>query len=468
MDDVSILTYMALIKSISGIRGTIGGNEGDNLTPVDVLNFTIAYGAWLKNMGFGNKVIVGRDARISGGIIRNLVVSTLQSLGFDVIDIGLATTPTVEIAVSYENAAGGVIITASHNPKDWNALKFLNNEGEFLDSSAGNWILDYLLDKKTEFSQIGNLGKLTFEDKYLDIHIEKIISHSYIDINAIKNKNFKIVLDPINSVGAFAVTKLLNALGVDDIILVCGDVNGDFEHNPEPLPENLTLLSKKVVELGADIGISVDPDVDRLCFVCEDGSFFGEEYTLVAVTDYVLSKKSGATVSNLSSTKSLREITEKHGCEYFGAPVGEVNVVKKMKDVGAVIGGEGNGGVIFPDIHYGRDALVGIALFLTHLAHKNISIKKMRELYPNYYISKNKVTLDKNSSVVDIIKNLKSKYLSFKQNDEDGLKIEFPDGWVHIRASNTEPILRIYSESNTESSALNMSNKIINDISIFL
>jgi len=455
---------MALIKSISGIRGTIGGKPGTSLTPIDVVKFTTAYGAWVANKGSNKKIIVGRDGRISGEMVRNLVIASLQSLGFDILDLGLSTTPTVEMAVKMEKAAGGIILTASHNPKEWNALKLLNSDGEFLDADEGQWILDFAEKGDITFADVNKLGSVTTSDEYIQKHIDEILKHPLVDIKAIKKKNFKIVVDPVNSTGAIAVPALLKALGVNDVIVINEEVTGRFAHNPEPLPENLRELCKAVEKGNAHMGIAVDPDVDRLCFVCEDGSLFGEEYTLVAVADYILSNKKGNTVSNMSSTRALRDITEKHGGTYTPSAVGEVNVVKKMKETKAVIGGEGNGGIIVPELHYGRDALIGIALFLTHLAKFGKSVKALRNTYPRYHISKNKIELNEDVNVKQIFKKIKEKYKKQPINTEDGLRIEFDTDWVHLRTSNTEPIIRIYSESSSETMANNIAKRIMEDI----
>jgi phosphomannomutase len=455
---------VALIKSISGIRGTIGGNPGENLTPLDIVKFTAAFATSLNSDSSNNKIVIGRDGRISGKMVSQLCANTLIACGFDVIDLGLTTTPTVEIAVKAENAAGGIILTASHNPKEWNALKLLNSEGEFIDAEAGEKVLDIAENNAINFVPVDKLGTHKEDNSYLQKHIEAVINYPLIDIDAIKKAKFKIVLDPINSSGAIYVPALLKALGVKDIVVINEEVNGRFEHNPEPLPKNLNALSNEVVKQNASLGIAVDPDVDRLCFVCEDGSMFGEEYTLVAVADYILTHRKGNTVSNMSSTKSLKEITHNHGGEYFPSAVGEVNVVNKMKEVNAVIGGEGNGGIIVPDFHYGRDALIGIGLFLSHLAHSKKSIKQLRGNYPDYFISKNKITLENNADVREIFQKIKDKYKNNPINTDDGLKIEFGNDWVHLRTSNTEPILRIYSESNFETTAENIAKKIIKDI----
>ncbi|HXS55789.1 MAG TPA: phosphoglucosamine mutase [Hanamia sp.] len=455
---------MALIKSISGIRGTIGGKPGENLTPLDIVKFTSAF-AYSLNHGHHNKsIVIGRDGRMSGKMVSNLCANTLIACGFDVIDLGLTTTPTVEIAVKMENAAGGIILTASHNPKEWNALKLLNSEGEFINAEVGAKVLALAEKEDFNYAHVDKTGTYRADDSYLQKHIAAVLDYDLVDIDAIKKAKFKIVLDAINSSGAIYIPALLKALGVKDVIVINEEVTGKFEHNPEPLPKHLTSLSNEVKKQNASLGIAVDPDVDRLCFVCEDGSMFGEEYTLVAVADYILTHRKGNTVSNMSSTKSLKEITHKHGGEYFPSAVGEVNVVNKMKEVKAVIGGEGNGGIIVPDFHYGRDALIGIGLFLTHLAHSHKSIKQLRGNYPDYFISKNKITLENNVDVNDLFKKIKDKYKNNPINTDDGLKIEFDNDWVHLRTSNTEPILRIYSESNFETTADNIAKKIMKDI----
>ena len=455
---------MALIKSISGIRGTIGGKTNENLTPLDVVKFTAAYGSWLASQSKNNKIVLGRDGRISGEMVSNLVTSTLISLGFNVIDLGLSTTPTVEMAVKFEDAAGGIILTASHNPKEWNALKLLNSKGEFISGDEGKLILALAEKEEFNFVQIDELGTIIKNDELLKKHINSCVNYKFVDIVAIKKAKFKIVVDAINSTGAIAVPALLKALGVQDIMVINEEVNGKFAHNPEPLPEHLTQLSNEVVKQNASLGIAVDPDVDRLCFVCEDGSMFGEEYTLVAVADYMLSKQKGNTVSNMSSTRALKDVTLKYGGEYFPSAVGEVNVVNRMKEKNAVIGGEGNGGIIVPDLHYGRDALIGIALFLTHLATSKKTIKQLRNTFPNYFISKNKITLTEGINVGDIFEKIKDKYKNQPINTEDGLKIEFDKDWVHLRTSNTEPIIRIYAESNFETTADNIAKRIMQDI----
>lgn len=455
---------MALIKSISGIRGTIGGKTNDNLTPVDIVKFASAYGSWILQQGSNNKIVIGRDGRISGEMVSNLVANTLLALGLQVVDLGLSTTPTVEMAVVFEKAAGGIILTASHNPKEWNALKLLNNKGEFISSEEGKNILLSAEKEDFTFANVDKLGSYTKDESLLQKHIEAVVNFELVDINKIKQRKFKVVVDAVNSTGAIAMPLLLKQLGVTDIEIINGEVTGLFAHNPEPLPEHLQELSKAVVKNKADLGIAIDPDVDRLCFVCEDGSMFGEEYTLVAVADYILSKRKGNTVSNMSSTRALKDVTIKHGGEYFPSMVGEVNVVNKMKAVNAVIGGEGNGGIIVPDLHYGRDALIGIALFLTHLANGKKSIKQLRSSYPDYFISKNKIELSGSIDVKNIFENVKRLYKNYPINTDDGLKIDFENGWVHLRTSNTEPIIRIYAESDYESKADNIAKKLMQDI----
>jgi phosphomannomutase len=454
---------VALIKSISGIRGTIGGIPGENLTPLDVVKFTAAFASVI-GTDTNKKVIIGRDGRISGPMVSHLCANTLIACGIDVVDLGLTTTPTVELAVKGENASGGIILTASHNPKEWNALKLLNSEGEFISAEIGEKVLEIAEKENFDFVNVDKLGSYTQDDSWLQKHIDAVINYDLVDTSAIKAANFKIVLDPINSSGAIYVPALLKALGVQHVTVINAEVTGKFEHNPEPLPKNLSGLSNEVVKQKASLGIAVDPDVDRLCFVCEDGSMFGEEYTLVAVADYILKHRKGNTVSNMSSTKSLKEITLKHGGQYFPSAVGEVNVVKKMKEVNAVIGGEGNGGIIVPDFHYGRDALIGIGLFLSLLAHFKKSIKQLRKTYPDYYISKNKISLEEGVDVKMIFEKIKEKYRKNPINTEDGLKIEFDNDWVHLRTSNTEPIIRIYSESTFETTAENIAKKIMKDI----
>jgi len=460
------IILVALIKSISGIRGTIGGKPGDTLSPIDVVKFTAAYGTILKNKTTNKKikVVIGRDGRISGPMVNALASNTLIAMGIDVVDLGLSTTPTVEIAVPLEGADGGIILTASHNPKEWNALKLLNENGEFISAETGKELLDIAASDDFTFATVENLGVIKSDDSYLQKHIDAILQYPFVNKKAIEKKKYKVVVDAINSTGAIFIPALLHALGVEDITVLNAGVTGDFAHNPEPLPDHLRELSKTVVKENADLGIAVDPDVDRLCFVCEDGSMFGEEYTLVAVADYILSQRKGNTVSNMSSTKSLKEITLRHGGEYFPSAVGEVNVVNKMKEHDAVIGGEGNGGIIVPDFHYGRDALIGIALFLSHLANQKSGIKSLRNLYPDYFISKNKIELDKGVDVKSIFEKIKKKYKKNPINDEDGLKIEFNEDWVHLRTSNTEPIIRIYSESDLETKANNIAQKLMQDI----
>ncbi|HMT74275.1 MAG TPA: phosphoglucosamine mutase [Chitinophagaceae bacterium] len=458
---------MSLIKSISGIRGTIGGKPGDNLTPVDIVKFTAAYGTIIADGKSKVKIVIGRDGRISGPMVQSLVVNTLVALGIDVVDLGASTTPTVEVAVTMEKADGGIILTASHNPKEWNALKLLNNEGEFISAEIGAKVLELAAKEEFSFASVDKLGTVTTDETYLQKHIDAILSYPLVDINAIKKRKYKVVVDAINSTGAVFVPALLNALGVDNVIVLNAEVTGKFAHNPEPLPEHLAELCSEVVKQKADLGIAVDPDVDRLCFVNEDGTLFGEEYTLVAVADYILGKKPGNTVSNMSSTRSLKEVTLKHGGQYFPSAVGEVNVVKKMKDVNAVIGGEGNGGIIVPDFHYGRDALIGIGLFLSHLAATGKSISALRGTYPDYIISKNKIELEKGIDVKAIFEKIKKKYEKNPINTEDGLKIEFDSDWVHLRTSNTEPIIRIYAESDFETKANNIAMQIMRDIKEF-
>lgn len=461
---------MALIKSISGIRGTIGGNPGDNLTPIDIVKFSAAFASIIKNESKKAKVkiVTGRDGRISGPFVSNIVVATLSAMGVDVVDLGLSTTPTVEMAVPMEKADGGIIITASHNPKEWNALKLLNSDGEFISAETGKELLALADAEAFKFAPVEKLGTVTYDNSYLKKHIDAILNYPLVNRNAIISKEYKVVVDAINSTGAIFVPALLEALGVSNVVVLNGDITGNFAHNPEPLPDHLRQLSSTVVKEKAHLGIAVDPDVDRLSFVNEDGTMFGEEYTLVAVADYILRNKKGNTVSNMSSTKALKEITQKHGGEYYPSAVGEVNVVRKMKEVNAVIGGEGNGGVIVPDFHYGRDALIGIALFLSHLATQKNGMQSLRNLYPNYFISKNKIELDKSVDVKSLFAKIKKKYAKHPINDEDGLKIEFDGDWVHLRTSNTEPIIRIYSESDFKSKANNIAQRLMQDINEFL
>ena len=460
---------MALIKSISGIRGTIGGKYGTNLTPQDIVECTAAFGTWvLKHKGGGKaKIIIGRDARISGAVVSNLVVNTLLALGINVVDLGLSTTPTVEIAVPDEAADAGIILTASHNPKEWNALKLLNNKGEFISAQDGAEVLALIEGGEINYSEVDDLGHYSENNSYIQKHIDKIFALQLVDVEAVKAKNFKVVVDPVNSTGAISIVPLLEQMGCR-VTLINGDPTGHFAHNPEPLPENLNQLAREVLNVNAHIGIAVDPDVDRLAFVCDDGEMFGEEYTLVAIADYVLQHTPGNTVSNLSSTKALRDVTEKHQGRYEAAAVGEVNVVTKMKEINAVIGGEGNGGVIYPTLHYGRDAMVGVALMLTSLAKWNKPLSFMRKKYPEYVISKKKLDLPNGVDVDDLLNSLDDKYKLMKsctRNRIDGLKLEFADGnWIHMRKSNTEPIIRIYAESTSVVVADNLIQKINRDI----
>jgi phosphomannomutase len=454
---------MTLIKSISGIRGTIGGSEDQGLTPLDIVKYTTAFADAVVNTN-NKKIVVGRDARISGFMVNQLVCGTLISKGIDVVDLDLSTTPTVEMAVVNENAAGGIILTASHNPKQWNALKLLNSQGEFISEEIGNQIIEKVRNADFEYNEIDSLGSYQLESGYIDWHIEEILKLPLVDIAAIRKKNFTVVVDAVNSSGGIAVPQLLKKLGVSNVIEIYCNPTGKFPHNPEPLPEHLTDLSAEVIRNNADLGIIVDPDVDRLAFVNENGDVFGEEYTLVAVADYVLSQTKGNTVSNLSSTSALRDVTEKHGGSYQASAVGEVNVVRMMKQTNAVIGGEGNGGIILPELHYGRDALVGIALFLTHLAKENRPMSHLKASYPNYIISKNKIQLSPEIDVDLILDRLKEKYKNQPINTVDGVKIEFDTEWVHLRKSNTEPIIRIYAEGNTQRVADSLVNKIKSDI----
>jgi phosphomannomutase len=458
---------VTLIKSISGIRGIIGGKSGDALTPIDVVKFAAAYGTWLRRTNTQNlKVVIGRDARISGEMVSRLVAGTLQGVGLHVIDLGLSTTPTVEIAVTAEQAAGGIILTASHNPIQWNALKLLNHNGEFISDEEGTEILRIADEEDFLFPEVKKLGSYRTDDTYLQKHIDHVLSLSLVDVEAIKAANFKIVVDAINSTGGIVVPMLLEALGVDtkNIKKLHCEPTGNFAHNPEPLPEHLRDISKALKDGSFNLGIVVDPDVDRLALICEDGTPFGEEYTLVAVADFVLKNKPGNTVSNLSSTAALKDVTLKSGGEYFASAVGEVNVVATMKANNAVIGGEGNGGVIYPESHYGRDALVGIALFLTHLAKFGKTASVLRKSYPSYYISKNKIELTPDIDVDNILKRIQTRYSKQPLSTLDGVRIEFNREWVHLRKSNTEPIIRIYSESETLTTAVNLANKIISDI----
>lgn len=458
---------MTLIKSISGIRGTIGGKPGDGLTPLDAVKFSSAYGTWIKNRNNNSKckIVIGRDARLSGKMVSNLVASTLQGLGIDVIDLDLSTTPTVEIAVPMENAQGGIIITASHNPKQWNALKLLNERGEFISDVDGKDILSIAEQDAFEYAEVDDLGSLTQDDSYLQKHIQSVLDLELVDAKLIRKSNFKVVIDGVNSTGGIFMPALLKSLGVMQVTELYCEPTGHFPHNPEPLPENLTAIAQKIKETGADLGIVVDPDVDRLAFVCEDGSMFGEEYTLVAIADYVLQNTPGNTVSNLSSTISLREVTNKYdNSNYEAAAVGEVNVVNKMKATNAVIGGEGNGGVIYPASHYGRDALVGTALFLTHLAKSQMGVKELRNTYPDYFISKNKIQLEAGMDVDGILANVAQEFSDKEVDTTDGVKIYFGSEWVHLRKSNTEPIIRIYSESASEATANELAETIMDRI----
>ena len=457
---------MTLIKSISGIRGTIGGDVGENLTPIDIVESISAYGTWLKS-DFPNKkikVVIGRDARISGEMVENICIGTLQALGIDVVNIGLSTTPTVEIAVTKENADGGIILTASHNPKQWNALKLLNNKGEFISAKDGEDLLSFISSKGFSFSQVDNLGTVTFKDHYIDEHIKEIINLKYVDVIAIKKAKISVVIDAVNSSGGIVIPKLLEALNCNVISKLYCEPNGEFPHNPEPLPEHLKDLSNKVIEESADIGIVVDPDVDRLAFVCENGDVFGEEYTLVAVADHITSQKPGNSVSNLSSTKALGDVIRKNGGMHYSSAVGEVNVVEMMKDKNAIIGGEGNGGVILPDLHYGRDALVGIALFLTYYANKDLKMSELKKTFPQYTISKNKLALNSSVDIDSLLQKISKKYSAVNQNKIDGLKLEFENEWVHMRKSNTEPIIRIYAESENEKSAHELGERFVEEL----
>lgn len=458
---------MTLIKSISGIRGTIGGTPGNNLTPIDIVESTSAYGTWLiqKNKGLKTTVVIGRDARISGPMVEQLCIGTLISLGIDVINLGLSTTPTVEIAVPKEKAQGGIILTASHNPKQWNALKLLNDKGEFISENDGQELLDLIAMQKFSYCEVDDLGTVKEKKHYLDEHISDILKLDIIDVEAIEKANFSIVVDAVNSSGGIAVPALLKKLKCNQITKIYCEPNGDFPHNPEPLPENIIELSKTVVSENAHLGIVVDPDVDRLAFVCENGEVFGEEYTLVAVADHILKHKKGNAVSNLSSTRALRDITIKNGGEYFASAVGEVNVVTMMKNKNAIIGGEGNGGVIYPELHYGRDALVGIAIFLTHLAKTKLTMSELKYSYPNYTISKNKIELNPSVDIDSLLQKLSEKYANIEQNTIDGLKLDFEKEWVHLRKSNTEPIIRIYAESENKDKAHALGERFVKELS---
>ncbi|MEB3076278.1 phosphoglucosamine mutase [Capnocytophaga gingivalis] len=456
---------MSLIKSISGIRGTIGGKVDENLTPIDAIKFAAAYGSWLKGQSGKEhvKVVIGRDARISGEMIQNLVQYTLIGLGIDVVNIGLSTTPTVEVAVPLEKADGGIILTASHNPKEWNALKLLNNKGEFVSDEDGKAILRIAQENDFSFATVDNLGKLSHDDRYIDLHIEKVLALPLVTPEAIQKKKFRVVVDAVNSTGGIAIPRLLERLGVEVVKLYC-EPNGHFPHNPEPLKEHLGDICKRVVEEKADFGIVVDPDVDRLAFITDQGEMFGEEYTLVACADYVLGKAKGNVVSNLSSSRALRDIAQKHGVTYSAAAVGEVNVVTEMKRIGAIIGGEGNGGIIYPELHYGRDALVGVALFLSLLAERDGSVQQLRESYPTYFMSKNKIQLTEQINPNQILKAMEQKYAHEQTTTIDGLKIDFSESWVHLRKSNTEPIIRIYTEAKSQKEADELAQRFIQEM----
>jgi len=456
---------MTLIKSISGIRGTIGGTVGDNLTPIDTVKFAAAYGTWIKAQRSKEhyRVVVGRDARISGAMVQNLVMNTLIGMGIDVIDLDLSTTPTVEIAVPLEHADGGIILTASHNPKQWNALKLLDQNGEFLNAEHSQRVLDIATADSMEFADVDDLGAITVNQAYFDIHIDEVLDLELVNVKAIADSNFKVVVDAVNSTGGIAIPLLLERLGVEAVKIHC-EPNGQFPHNPEPLKQHLTDLSEKVVSSHADFGIAVDPDVDRLAFMDEKGMMFGEEYTLVACADYILSQKPGNTVSNLSSTRALRDVTEKHGGTYTASAVGEVNVVNAMKATQAVIGGEGNGGIIYPESHFGRDALVGVALFLSLLAERKMAVSALRASYPSYFMSKKKIDLNPSIDVDAILVAMEAKYANEQISTIDGVKIDFPTEWVHLRKSNTEAIIRIYTEAPSQSAADQLADKIISEI----
>ena len=457
---------MTLIKSISGIRGTIGGKPNENLTPIDIVESISAYGSWLKNNQVNKKlkIVIGRDARISGEMVENICIGTLQAMGIDVVNIGLSTTPTVEIAVPLENADGGIILTASHNPKQWNALKLLNNKGEFINADDGKQLLDFIAKNEFSFSSVDDLGEVTFKDNYIDEHINQVLNLDHVDVDAIEKAELNVVIDAVNSTGGIVIPKLLKALKCKQISEIYCTPNGDFPHNPEPLPEHLEDLSNMVIEKNADLGIVVDPDVDRLAFVCENGEVFGEEYTLVAVADHITDKKPGNSVSNLSSTRALADVTIKNGGEYYTSAVGEVNVVEMMKAKNAVIGGEGNGGVILPELHYGRDALVGIALFLTYLSNKKLKMSELKNSFPQYTISKNKLALSDTTDIDLLLEKISKKYKNVKQNKIDGLKLEFENEWVHMRKSNTEPIIRIYAESENKKTAHNLGERFVKEL----
>lgn len=456
---------MSLIKSISGIRGTIGGRVGEGLSPIDIARFTAAYATFIaQTAGENRKIVVGRDARISGPMVEQLVCGTLMGMGFDVVNIGLASTPTTEMAVTFEQAAGGIILTASHNPKQWNALKLLNSKGEFLNDKEGKEVLAIAEKEDFVFAEVDQLGKLIHKDEYTQRHIEAVLALPLVDVEAIRKADFTVAVDCVNSVGGIAIPALLDALGVHKIVKLNCTPDGHFPHNPEPLPQHLTEISNCMKQGGVDVGFVVDPDVDRLAIICENGEMFGEEYTLVSVADYVLEHTPGNTVSNMSSTRALRDITLRHGGSYKASAVGEVNVVAAMKETNAVIGGEGNGGVIYPELHYGRDALVGIALFLTQLAKKHCTVSELRASYPNYFISKNRIDLTPQIDVDAILIAMKGIYKQFETNDADGLKIDFPQGWVHLRKSNTEPIIRVYSEAPTMEQADNFARATMAEI----
>ncbi len=456
---------MTLIKSISGIRGTVGGAVGENLTPIDVVKFTTAYVRFMTEQNDGKRltIVVGRDARISGEMVDDLIEGTLLGCGADVINVGLCTTPGTEMAVICNRADGGIIITASHNPRQWNALKLLNARGEFLNDAEGKRVLALAEDESFLYPEIDSIGRVLSREPFNDEHIRRVLALPFVDAEAVKARKFKVVVDAVNSVGGVVIPKLLRELGCEVVELNC-EPTGYFAHNPEPLPENLTEISQVIVREGADLGVVVDPDVDRLAFVSEDGSMFVEEYTLVAVADYILSHAKGSTVSNLSSSRALRDVTERHGCEYFASAVGEVNVVAKMKEVGAVIGGEGNGGVIYPELHYGRDALVGVALFLTYLAQKNMKMTELRSSYPAYFASKNKIQLTPAIDVDKVLREIKARYAGENVNDIDGVKIDFAESWVHLRKSNTEPIIRIYTEAKSMDEADALARRFMDEI----
>ena len=458
---------MTLIKSISGIRGTIGGKVNEGLTPLDTVKFTSAYGTWLKSQSKNTKIVVGRDARISGKMINRLVCNTLVGMGFDVLDLGLSTTPTVAVAVPWEKANGGIILTASHNPKEWNALKLLNADGEFINATAGAKVLEYAEKEAFNYAEVDHLGTLKERSDYIEKHIEATLAIDHVNLEGIRKQKFKVVVDGVNSSGGIAIPELLNALNIEVVKIHC-EPNGHFQHNPEPLKENLTDLCNAVIEHKSNFGIAVDPDVDRLVFVDEKGELFGEEYTLVACADYILSKTPGATVSNLSSTRALADITQKHGCSYTASAVGEVNVVTEMKAVQAVIGGEGNGGIIYPPLHYGRDALVGVVLFLSLLVERKVTVSKLRAAYPSYFMSKNKIKLKEGMDVDLLLDQIRERYAKERISTIDGVKIDFDAAWVHLRKSNTEPIIRIYTEAKSELKAVELANRFVKEINSLL